>query len=175
MRKMKRLLEFADFASGIKVESVDDIPFNKLNRAISKGDFNFDTDDFTVLLSLGGSEKTISIPHGLFLEDVEEKDPSLSSYIASLTSLDDIFTELKEFGWDFQTAIQGYVNSKYSPETFDSLPEIEVSDEDIYDDVLDDPRSGGSLDKDNRDDFEDWTDEDQEKYDDLINPDEDDY
>jgi len=146
MRKMKRLLEFADFTSGITIESIDGVPFNRFNKTISKGDFNFGEEDFSVLLSCGGEKKEVSLPYELFLEYIESNDPNLSAYISKLSDFDEIFTELKEFGWDFQKAIEGYINYNYNPETFS---EIET-----FDGI--------------EDDFDDWGDEDKEKYDDLI-------
>jgi len=146
MRKMKRLLEFADFSTGISIESVDGVPFNRFNRTISRGDFNFGEEDFTILLSCDGEKKEVSLPYELFLEYIEKNDPNLSAYISKLSDFDEIFTELKEFGWNFEKAIEGYINDKYSSETFS---EIETFD---------------GL----KDDFDDWDDEDQEKYNDLV-------
>ena len=147
MRKMKILLEFADFISNINVESVDGVKFSRLNATISKDEFDFSEDDFRLLLSCGGEEKEVSLLHGLFLEYIQEKDPSLSSYIKKLSDIDEIFSELAGFEWDFQKAIEGYVADNYNPETFSNIP---------------------SIDEDDHDDIPGWADEDQERYDDLI-------
>jgi hypothetical protein len=146
MRKMKRLLEFADFTSGINIESVDGVPFNRFNKTIFRGDFDFGEEEFSVLLSCDGEKKEVSLPYDLFLEYIEKSDANLSAYLNKLSDFDKIFTELKEFGWDFQKAIEGYINDNYNPETFS---EIETFD---------------GL----KDDFDDWDDEDQEKYNDLV-------
>jgi hypothetical protein len=151
MRKIKKFLEFMT-NNGVEVISVNDVPFSKINRTISRGSFDFQGDDFLVNLSCDGSEKLVSISQQLFIDYIKEEDKNLSDYIDKLSTIDDIFTELKEFGWDFQTAIQSFVNQKYDCDKFDQI---------------------SSLEEDDRDDIGGWTEEDQGNYDDLIDQDND--
>jgi len=146
MRKMKIILEFSKFNSGINILTIDGVPFSMFNKTIYRGNFSFGEEDFSIVLSCDGKNKEISLPFGLFLDYIEKKDPNLSSYIVNLKDFDEIFTDLKDFEWDFQGNIESYINYHYNVENFGSIEE--------YDGLADD--------------WDEWDDEDQTNFDDLV-------
>jgi len=123
---MRFLKTFESYGkSHMKIEKVDGVPFETLDRKIQKGEFEFDEVDFVVSVWLDGKEKTASVPHDVFLEWVETSDPGLKSYLTDFNNIDDIFQELSSLSWSFQDSLQKFVNDKLSESDFEIIDEFE--------------------------------------------------
>ena len=131
---MKHLKKFESFKSKDKYEilTVDGIPFKTINYLIDKGRFDFSSDMFEVKMSDGDDTKTTVIPYDLFIEYITNWDSKLGDYLSSQekTDIEDVLTELESFGWDFQSAIQGYVEEFVKHEDFKSMDDLEWNEDD---------------------------------------------
>jgi hypothetical protein len=123
---MKFIKTFESFSGhSLKIEKVDGIPLKDIDRKIEKGEFEFDEVDFEVSTFLDGREKSVSIPHDIFLEYIESKDSNLKSYLTGFNDIDDIYRELSSLSWSFSDALQDFVNNRISESDFDIIDEFE--------------------------------------------------
>jgi hypothetical protein len=123
---MKFIKTFESFSGhSLKIEKVDGIPLKDIDRKIEKGEFEFDEVDFEVSTFLDGREKSVSIPHDVFLEYIESKDSNLKSYLTGFNDIDDIYRELSSLSWSFSDALQDFVNNRISESDFDIIDEFE--------------------------------------------------
>ena len=103
----------------MNIKKIDNITVNVINRLISKNEWpklEEDDIDFEIEIESGHTEKIISIPFDLFIDFIRDEDPELNHYLeaSSIDNIDDIFTELSGFGWDFIHYIKEYI-VKYYP------------------------------------------------------------
>lgn len=123
---MKFIKTFESFSGhSLKIEKVDGIPLKDIDRKIEKGEFEFGEVDFEVSTFLDGREKSVSIPHDVFLEYIESKDSNLKSYLTGFNDIDDIYRELSSLSWSFSDALQDFVNNRISESDFDIIDEFE--------------------------------------------------
>jgi hypothetical protein len=123
---MKFIKTFESYSNhGLKIDKVDGVIIKDVDRKIEKGEFQFDEVDFMLSTWLDGREKSVSIPHDVFLEYIESKDPSLKSYLTDFENIDDIYQELASLGWSFSNALQEFVNDRISESDFDIIDEFE--------------------------------------------------
>jgi hypothetical protein len=123
---MKFIKTFESYSKpNLKIEKVDGVPLKDIDRKIEKGEFQFDEVDFVVTTFLDGREKSVSIPHDIFLEYIESKDSNLKSYLTGFNNIDDIYQELSSLSWSFSDALQDFVNNKISESDFDIIDEFE--------------------------------------------------
>jgi hypothetical protein len=123
---MKFIKTFESYSKpNLKIEKVDGVTLKDIDRKIEKGEFQFDEVDFVVTTFLDGREKSVSIPHDIFLEYIESKDSNLKSYLTGFNNIDDIYQELSSLSWSFSDALQDFVNNKISESDFDIIDEFE--------------------------------------------------
>lgn len=141
---MKLILEFNEFNKA-NVEEVDGIPISQVNKKIERGDFSFE-EDFTCQVNYQGETKEITIPHDILIEFIESQDPKISKYLkdSGINDIESVFSELSSFGWDFASTFRDYIGSKITPDVFNEIEDLN-DDREI-----------------------DWTEEDQQNLDDLL-------
>lgn len=123
---MKFIKTFESYSKpNLKIEKVDGVSLKEVDRKIQRGEFEFDEVDFMVSSWLDGREKSVSIPHDVFLEYIESKDSNLKSYLTGFNNIDDIYQELASLGWSFSGALQDFVNDRISESDFDIIDEFE--------------------------------------------------
>lgn len=123
---MKFIKTFESYSKpNLEIEKVDGVSLKEVDRKIQKGEFEFDEVEFMVSTWLDGREKSVSIPHDVFLEYIESKDSNLKTYLTDFENIDDIYQELSSLGWSFSNALQEFVNDRISESDFDIIDEFE--------------------------------------------------
>lgn len=112
-----RIKLFENF-NQIEISKVDGINIDTIERLMLKGDWpNLEDDDidFKVLVEFEDYEKLVSIPFDIFIDFIRVEDTRLDNYLktSSVDSIDDVFKELLEFGWDFTHYLKMYINKYY--------------------------------------------------------------
>jgi hypothetical protein len=126
----------------MNIKKIDNINVNVVNKLISKGEWpklEEDDIDFRIEIEWGHTEKIISIPFDLFIDFIRDEDPELNHYLeaSSIDSIDDIFTELSGFEWDFIYHIKEYIAKYYpSPEQVNDIHPT-MGECDLDDDCMD--------------------------------------
>ena len=125
---MKHILEYNQFDDQYKVISYED---------------NFENPEaygFNLTIESPTDKREYELGYDLFLDFIMEIDPNLKSYLVNrdeLDSIETIFGNLEELGFDYQDYLQKYVDH-VTKEIIDNFDKSEIEEGNIEEDDIDD-------------------------------------